>query len=175
MDFTVFPFTEKNLYCPYNGPAKQLHESALNALNVYCSHLNRGANTYTCCDIEQARLVFCLRSIQVELHKQFVCFFFSFWIQIEVMNSNIKKAEMLIKKCPSCFYNFIQPICEMTCSPHQITFMTVETIDRDSPGKLSVQQNISNSTKLINYYFIFIYSSLLLENIATLFKSPLNM
>lgn len=84
-------------------------------------------------------LLYTLNTRQLLNYRQFGIFFVRlFWIQIEVMNSNIKKAEMLINKCPSCFYNFIQPICEMTCSPLQTTFMTVEGVDRESPGKPSI-------------------------------------
>lgn len=51
------------------------------------------------------------------------------------MNKKIKMAQMLLGKCPSCFHNFIQPICEITCSPNQTTFMTVEQMDRENPSK----------------------------------------
>lgn len=55
-DYSIIPFTNKNLYCKYNGAPKQLKSDAFNSLNQYCSHLNKGeGNTYTCCDNEQAR------------------------------------------------------------------------------------------------------------------------
>lgn len=44
-------------------------------------------------------------------------------------------AEMLLGKCPACFHNFIQPICEMTCSPNQKAFMNVEQTDKEYPGE----------------------------------------
>lgn len=52
--------------------------------------------------------------------------------QIEVMNKNIAMAEILLKKCPACFHNFVQPICDMTCSPKQSTFLKVQKIENSS-------------------------------------------
>lgn len=48
------------------------------------------------------------------------------------MNKNIAMAQILLKKCPSCFENFIQPICDVTCSPKQSSFMRVQNIQKDN-------------------------------------------
>ncbi|XP_031623416.1 NPC intracellular cholesterol transporter 1-like [Contarinia nasturtii] len=95
---------EKSQYCSYNGTAKLLNEDGRQKLSQYCSHLDSGENnTFTCCDNDQ----------------------------IEVMNDNIERAEFVLSKCPACFHNFLQPICEMTCSPNQTNFLKVQKIETD--------------------------------------------
>lgn len=54
------------------------------------------------------------------------------------MNDNIERAAFILSHCPSCFHNFLQPICEMTCSSKQSNFLKVQTIEQDNDsGKKS--------------------------------------
>lgn len=68
------------------------------------------------------------------------------------MNSQIRKAgEFGLSKCPSCFYNFVQPLCDMTCSPNQTSFMKVHAEEGDPKRVKSV--NISISEEFLNGTF----------------------
>jgi hypothetical protein len=46
--------------CPYDGKAKELNETGIDALKQWCSHLlpsdySEGQKVFTCCDNEQVR------------------------------------------------------------------------------------------------------------------------
>ncbi|KAF9419459.1 hypothetical protein HW555_003959 [Spodoptera exigua] len=43
--------------------------------------------------------------------------------QLDNLASKIMPAENLLQRCPSCFENFVQHICGMTCSPNQSDFL----------------------------------------------------
>ena len=60
--------------------------------------------------------------------------------QILILNEDLKKAEALIGNCPSCYFNFRNMWCHMTCSPNQADFVIAKT---------TVIRPIHNYTNLI--------------------------
>ncbi|GAB7338006.1 hypothetical protein MBLNU457_4378t2 [Dothideomycetes sp. NU457] len=48
--------------------------------------------------------------------------------QLDVLDSNLKRAEQLISACPACKENFFNLFCTFTCSPDQSTFVNVTQI-----------------------------------------------
>ncbi|XP_066248348.1 NPC intracellular cholesterol transporter 1 isoform X3 [Euwallacea similis] len=66
-------------------------------------------------------------------------------MQVKTMDTSVSLAANFLKRCPSCMSNLVQSVCEMTCSPHQSTFLEV---------KESKTDNITNKTYItaLNYY-----------------------
>ncbi|WAR17615.1 NPC1-like protein [Mya arenaria] len=58
---------------------------------------NGNDNTYTCCSTEQ----------------------------LITMQSSLGVPNNLLQRCPACYHNFLNQICQMTCSPHQSKFIAV--------------------------------------------------
>lgn len=58
------------------------------------------------------------------------------FLQIDVLNRNVKLAESILQRCPSCFNNLVRHICDFTCSPKQSTFMRVQSYEKGADGKL---------------------------------------
>ncbi|CRL00933.1 CLUMA_CG014191, isoform A, partial [Clunio marinus] len=86
--------------CAYDGPPKILDSEGVNLLKKWCPNLipkNKTEDVLTCCDIEQ----------------------------IKDLVNGVATAASILNRCPSCFANFLQPICEFTCSPHQSSFIKV--------------------------------------------------
>lgn len=85
------------LNCPYEQSAPRLTDrNALRILKNYCPGLYHGDdNTYTCCHPDQL----------VDLEK------------------SISLPKSMLASCPSCLYNFLNNICQLTCSPQQSQFM----------------------------------------------------
>lgn len=54
-------------------------------------------------------------------------FFYTF-LQINMLNTNVNTLGAFVKRCPSCFQNVLNNICDFTCSPRQSKFMRVEEI-----------------------------------------------
>ena len=48
--------------------------------------------------------------------------------QVDDILANFGQAEMIIGRCPTCYYNFRINFCEMTCRPTQSEFLKVETV-----------------------------------------------
>lgn len=48
-----------------------------------------------------------------------------FIMQIRDLVTGVKRAKGILNRCPSCFRNFLQNICEFTCSPNQSKFIDV--------------------------------------------------
>ena len=46
--------------------------------------------------------------------------------QIEILDNDLKKAEAIIGGCPSCYFNFRNMWCHMTCSPKQSDFVVIK-------------------------------------------------
>lgn len=57
--------------------------------------------------------------------------------QIKVMNKNIGYAANIVERCPSCLGNLVRHICDMTCAPHQSSFMRPKRIEEGEKGKFS--------------------------------------
>ncbi|XP_021364302.1 Niemann-Pick C1 protein-like [Mizuhopecten yessoensis] len=102
------------LNCVYNGPAKPMTDpKALSRLLQYCPQLYAGNSTLTCCSSTQ----------------------------LTTMEQNMGLARELLYRCSSCFYNFLNIFCSLTCDPHQSTYVGVKTKgnnDKGVPTVLSV-------------------------------------
>ncbi|XP_050549780.1 NPC intracellular cholesterol transporter 1 isoform X2 [Spodoptera frugiperda] len=79
--------------CAYNGTAKPIPSTAMTIMQKYCPSIAAGG--VSCCSDEQ----------------------------MDNLASKIMPAENLLQRCPSCFENFVQHICGMTCSPNQSDFL----------------------------------------------------
>ncbi|XP_072021310.1 NPC intracellular cholesterol transporter 1-like [Amphiura filiformis] len=105
--------------CLYNGPAKQLIDpEGLKILEDHCPWLVGGANgTYTCCDTNQ----------------------------LKTFANQTGQANQLLSRCPSCYRNFLENYCEMTCDPGNSQFVNATKIAKDDD---------TNTTKIteIKYY-----------------------
>ncbi|KAJ0174474.1 hypothetical protein K1T71_009582 [Dendrolimus kikuchii] len=84
---------EKTHYCSYNGTAPAIEAGALPILQKYCPDIAAGG--FACCDTKQ------MQNFQL----------------------NIKLAENMLGRCPTCMDNFVEHICGMTCSPRQSEFL----------------------------------------------------
>lgn len=58
-----------------------------------------------------------------------------FGFQLETLNTNVKMAANFLQRCPSCMTNFVQHICDFTCSPQQSQFMKVEEVEKGDKGE----------------------------------------
>ena len=47
------------------------------------------------------------------------------------MASSLVLVSSQFSRCPVCYYNFRKSICEMSCSPHQSTFINVTEVKHD--------------------------------------------
>lgn len=59
--------------------------------------------------------------------------------QLEVLKSNLKRADGLIASCPACRDNFVNLFCTFTCSPDQSLFVNVTTF-KEKNGKSLVTE-----------------------------------
>ncbi|XP_074041051.1 NPC intracellular cholesterol transporter 1 isoform X2 [Leptinotarsa decemlineata] len=95
---------KKGLYmqnCPYSGPAKPLNNTS--ALEILKRRCPALASEPVCCSPSQI---------------------FNF-------DHNLAIAESLLSRCPACFNNFLEQICELSCSPKQSTFMKINATETD--------------------------------------------
>lgn len=83
----------KMMNCFYDGPAKPIEEKAMKIIEQYCPEIAKGG--YSCCNYEQLN-------------------------QLKV---NIALAENLLGRCPTCFQNFLKPICGMACAVDQSKYL----------------------------------------------------
>lgn len=104
----------KKQNCVYNGPAKPLtNSSALQILQQYCPQLYKGNSTRTCCDANQ----------------------------LVSMEKMMTLPTQLLIRCPSCYQNFLNIYCFLTCDPHQSTSVGVKSqapSNKGTPSVLSV-------------------------------------
>lgn len=70
-----------------------------------CVFFSGDDNTHTCCSIDQVRGI----------------------------KSSVRLAETILKKCPACYYNFLNLICQVACSPYQSEFMWRD-MDAEKPS-----------------------------------------
>lgn len=91
--------------CPYNGRAKKLNdEKGLAILKDLCPSIyGDGQGVKTCCSSSQ----------------------------LENMKANMGVPYTLLGRCPSCYRNFLNFWCEMTCSPDQSTFTNAANVKKD--------------------------------------------
>ncbi|KAF5285860.1 hypothetical protein FQA39_LY04321 [Lamprigera yunnana] len=96
-------------YCPYNGTAKSIQSEGTRILAKWCPHLisDVESETRTCCDLDQ----------------------------IKAMDINVYLVANFLSRCPSCMHNYIQHICEMTCSPQQSRYIDVVDVKKNEAGK----------------------------------------
>ncbi|KUJ12254.1 multidrug efflux transporter AcrB transmembrane domain-containing protein [Mollisia scopiformis] len=59
--------------------------------------------------------------------------------QLDVLSSNLQKAQQFISACPACKENFYNLFCTFTCSPDQSLFINVTQVEEKS-GKLAVAE-----------------------------------
>lgn len=85
--------------CYYNGTAKLMEEKeALDLLQDSCGMIYNGPNdTYTCCGPDQVRTI----------------------------SSQFGLAKLLLRRCPSCYYNFRSLFCAMTCATDHSRFLNI--------------------------------------------------
>ena len=99
------PFTRKPINCLYNGPAKPIDGRPSHDILVELCPALAGKNGTVCCSYKQ------LVSLQ----------------------SGIQSAQQMMARCPSCWRNFRELYCQMTCSPSNSMFLNpLELIDKKS-------------------------------------------
>lgn len=59
--------------------------------------------------------------------------------QLDALQSNLKRADLLIAACPACRENFVNLFCTFTCSPDQSLFVNVTSV-KEKAGKLLVTE-----------------------------------
>ncbi|XP_067002483.2 NPC intracellular cholesterol transporter 1 [Anabrus simplex] len=91
--------------CLSHDPAKPLDQSGKKMLKKWCPHFfvnsSIDSDILTCCDTAQ----------------------------LITLDRNIGMAAGLMKRCPSCMKNFVEHICDYTCSPKQSSFINVTKYD----------------------------------------------
>lgn len=81
------------LNCAYDGPAQAAGPEALELLSSVCPHLSSFSSL--CCDLEQLR----------------------------DMETSLTLPSAILARCPTCMANFRKNFCDLTCHPHQSTFV----------------------------------------------------
>ncbi|XP_044575829.1 NPC intracellular cholesterol transporter 1 homolog 1b-like [Cotesia glomerata] len=102
-------------YCPYNGPAKLINDSAAEKiLKKRCPEFfSDTEHPETCCD---AGIIFAI-------------------------NEKLTMAEMILGRCKTCFRNLLQAICQLTCAKNQSSFMAeVESKINIATGKKYIEE-----------------------------------
>ncbi|PZC81097.1 hypothetical protein B5X24_HaOG213437 [Helicoverpa armigera] len=84
--------------CAYNGTAQPIQPAGRLILEKYCPEIAAGGKA--CCSDEQL------------VH----------------FATGVGQAETFLQRCPSCFDNFLQHLCGMTCSPNQSEFIRANEI-----------------------------------------------
>lgn len=114
--------------CYYDGQPKLLENStAIEMLHEICPRLvTLKEETFTCCDIEQ----------------------------INDLSSSVKMAAIFLQRCPSCYANFLQILCEFTCSPRQSKFIDVRKIETLKDDRKSQISSSCIYFKIYVFYFL---------------------
>ncbi|KAL5014594.1 hypothetical protein ScPMuIL_008864 [Solemya velum] len=90
-----------NCYNP--GPAKPLNDAkGISLLKMYCPDLAIGDNPSTCCSTKQ----------------------------LETMATNMAVPSQIFSRCPSCYHNFLNLYCYMSCSPNQSKWLRAASLDK---------------------------------------------
>ena len=53
--------------------------------------------------------------------------------QLKTLQTSLGYARTFVKRCPSCYHNFANLFCQLTCSPHQSDFLKV--VETEGTGK----------------------------------------
>ncbi|CAL8142438.1 unnamed protein product [Orchesella dallaii] len=95
--------------CVYDGPPKKLNSSeSLETLRSMCPELVEKYGDELCCSAAQ----------------------------ITTLQGNLGLPQGIIGRCPSCFYNFRQIICELACGQSQSEFLNVTKSKNATTGML---------------------------------------
>lgn len=107
----INPLTYEPLNCLYNGPAKPVDDQeSRDILAELCPEFLQ-SNSKVCCDHNQ------LSSLQ----------------------SGMESAQQMMARCPSCWKNFRELYCRMTCSPNNSMFINVTKVAEDGKSIISIQ------------------------------------
>lgn len=88
----------------------------MDILRTYCPDLVTGNQTKTCCDVNQ----------------------------LHTLQSNMGLPQQFFLRCPSCYNNFLNLYCYLTCGPHQSRFLQSNGTEVTPANKTAV--------KAVNYY-----------------------
>lgn len=93
---------DKKLNCIYHGPPKPFKtKTAFNAFAKDCPSLFKGEETETCCSDAQ----------------------------MLTMDNQISFPRQALQRCPSCFHNFMNVWCYLTCAPNNADFMSINATE----------------------------------------------
>ncbi|XP_059177253.1 NPC intracellular cholesterol transporter 1-like isoform X2 [Physella acuta] len=116
---------DKKINCPYSGPPKPFAtQEGRDLFATNCPGLYTGPGVETCCSDAQ----------------------------IKTLSDQVAFPRQALQRCPSCFYNFMNLWCYLTCGPKQAEFMSVNTtVDQSINGTtekaiLSVEYVVSTSS-----------------------------
>ncbi|XP_070796687.1 NPC intracellular cholesterol transporter 1 isoform X1 [Pituophis catenifer annectens] len=87
---------DKRYNCQYNGSAIPLPKEGYDLVQELCPGFFF-ENVSLCCDVQQ----------------------------LQILKSSLELPLQFLSRCPSCFHNFINLFCELTCSPHQSEFLNI--------------------------------------------------
>ncbi|KAK0066303.1 Niemann-Pick C1 protein [Biomphalaria pfeifferi] len=91
---------EKKLNCKYDGPPKPFSTpEGLQKFKDNCPSLYTGPNVKTCCSDDQ----------------------------MFTLNDQVAFPRQALQRCPSCYHNFMNLWCYLTCGPNQAEFMSSNT------------------------------------------------
>ncbi|KAL4217752.1 NPC intracellular cholesterol transporter 1 [Mactra antiquata] len=103
-------YNQGKLNCPAGNnttPRLLQDKNALQILKDICPSIYKGDDsTYTCCDADQ----------------------------INTVRKSVELPIQILKGCPACLYNFLDEICQLTCSPKQSNFMMVDESAPELPN-----------------------------------------
>jgi hypothetical protein len=112
----------KQYLCSVDHPPKTLSESGMASLQAFCPELTSKYGNNLCCDEAQ----------------------------VTDLTVNLALPQGLLSRCPSCFYNFRQSLCDFTCSPYQYRFLNA-----NATGVVEDPETGLNKTYVIGLnYFI---------------------
>lgn len=112
--------------CPYNGTAIEMPQAGLDLLKERCGFLLQNNENKYCCDTEQV--------MQPTFLINNILNFYISYLQVKILNKNVKLAGNFLDRCPSCMENLVRHICEFTCSPKQSEFMHVAATEKNNTG-----------------------------------------
>lgn len=108
----IDPVSQKTIPCVYNGKPLPVENASLQLLKSVCPDLVTGQENAFCCDEGN----------------------------IKDLSDGFTLMRAIVGSCPSCFFNLARVFCDMTCSPHQDTFLEV-TAKKPDPDKALVSLN----------------------------------